>query len=35
MVSPTGFNDFIVKLAGSDAFAETDARRDRRLGEKQ
>jgi len=35
MVSWTGFNDFIVKLAGRDAFAETAAGRDPRLGEKQ
>jgi hypothetical protein len=35
MVSPAGFNDFIVKLAGRDAFAETAGRRDPRPGEKQ
>jgi hypothetical protein len=35
MVSRAGLNDFIVKLAGMDAFAETAARRDPRSGEKQ
>jgi hypothetical protein len=35
MVSSTGLNDFIEKLAGTGAFAETAARRDLGSGEKQ
>jgi hypothetical protein len=35
MVSPVGFIDFTVKLAGKRAFAETGRGRDRPSGEKQ